>query len=118
MNRQTSTPIQISEKAAAYIKNLIISEEKLDKNTLYIKVVAGGCSGFSYDLSFIESNPQNIDTQYAFSTKNINVIIDKRSYFYIVGSTLDYSEGFDGKGLHFTNPQIVRSCSCGSSFSL
>ena len=117
MEKDQSPPIHITQKASSYI-NSLLTNKKPKTTVLCIKVVAGGCSGLSYQLSFVDNEPNNLQDQYLFSTQGFMVMIDKRSYFYIVDSILDYGDGFDGKGLYFTNPKAARNCSCGSSFSL
>ena len=80
-----------------------------------VGVQGGGCSGLMYQLSF-DNNEKEDDK--AFENNGIKVVVDKKSYLYLVGTILDYSGGLNGKGFVFTNPNANRTCGCGESFSL
>ena len=79
-----------------------------------VGVKSGGCSGLSYELKF-DSN-QLIDR--LFEDNGVKILVDKKSLLYLVGTTLDYSGGLNGKGFVFNNPNANRTCGCGESFSL
>ena len=78
-------------------------------------VHVGGCSGFMYQIKF--DNEEKEDDK-SFEDNGIKVVVDKKSFLYLVGTTLDFSGGLNGKGFIFTNPNAGRTCGCGESFSL
>tara|TARA_A100001011_G_scaffold101250_1_gene106653 strand:- start:399 stop:728 length:330 start_codon:yes stop_codon:yes gene_type:complete len=80
-----------------------------------VGVKSGGCSGLSYELKF-DSNQFNEDR--LFEDNGVKILVDKKSLLYLVGTTLDYSGGLNGKGFVFKNPNANRTCGCGESFSL
>ena len=80
-----------------------------------VGVKSGGCSGLSYELKF-DSNQFNEDR--LFEDNGVKILVDKKSLLYLVGTTLDYSDGLNGKGFVFNNPNANRTCGCGESFSL
>ena len=80
-----------------------------------VGVKGGGCSGLMYELDF--DNVIN-DSDKSFEDNGIQVVVDKKSFLYLVGTTLDFSAGLNGKGFVFSNPNADRTCGCGESFSL
>ena len=80
-----------------------------------VGVKGGGCSGLMYELDF--DNDIN-DSDKSFEDNGIQVVVDKKSFLYLVGTTLDFSGGLNGKGFVFSNPNADRTCGCGESFSL
>lgn len=88
-----------------------------DKNGYFIRVgvQGGGCSGLMYQLTF--DNQEN-DGDKSFENNGIKVVVDKKSYLYLIGTTLDFSGGLNGKGFVFSNPNADRTCGCGESFSI
>ena len=80
-----------------------------------VGVKSGGCSGLSYELTF-DKEKQEGDT--IFEDNTIKIIVDKKSFLYLVGTTLEYSGGLNGTGFVFNNPNAQRTCGCGESFSL
>jgi len=80
-----------------------------------VGVKSGGCSGLSYDLNF-DKNKNDDDK--IFEDNNIKIVVDKKSFLYLVGTTLEYSGGLNGSGFVFSNPNANRTCGCGESFSL
>lgn len=82
---------------------------------LRVAVVPGGCSGLTYDLGW-DTTVQDVDE--TVDLGGLRVVLDPRSLAYVEGTTLDFSDGLEGKGFHFHNPQAVRTCACGESFSL
>ena len=86
-------------------------------STDYIRVgvKSGGCSGLSYDLKF-DNNAAEDDK--VFEDNDIKIIVDKKSFLYLIGTTLEYSGGLNGTGFVFNNPNANRTCGCGESFSL
>jgi len=106
----------ITETANQQLKRLMSEDEKVtDKHFLRVGVKGGGCSGLSYELAFdnIEQEGDNY-----FETDGIKVRIDKKSFLYLVGTELNYTDGLNGKGFEFINPNASRTCGCGESFSL
>ncbi len=110
--------IKISEKARDRILE-IRSQEGADEDTaLRVGVVGGGCSGLTYQLDFDENGASEERKDKEFVVNDIRVVIDMRSFLYLAGTELDYSDGLEGKGFHFVNPNAARTCSCGESFSV
>lgn len=80
-----------------------------------VGVKSGGCSGLSYDLKF---DKEKEDDDKVFEDNGVRIIVDKKSFLYLVGTTLEYSGGLNGTGFIFNNPNASRTCGCGESFSL
>lgn len=80
-----------------------------------VSVAGGGCSGLSYKMDF--DNKMNPDDQ-EFEDKGVKLVTDLRSFLYICNTTLDYSDGLNGKGFNFINPNAARTCACGESFAV
>ena len=80
-----------------------------------VGVKGGGCSGLMYELTF--DNEIN-DSDKSFEDNGVRVVVDKKSFLYLIGTTLDFSGGLNGKGFVFNNPNADRTCGCGESFSL
>ena len=108
--------ITVSEKARTQIQKLL-EEQKLDKTTYFLRVgvKGGGCSGLSYELGF-DNIPQENDN--IVEDSSIKIVIDKKSFLYLFGTELDFSDGLNGKGFQFINPNASRTCGCGESFSI
>ena len=92
-------------------------EDGFDHSTDFVRVgvKSGGCSGLSYQLKFDKMTQEN---DKIFEDNGIKIVVDKKSLLYLVGTTLEYSGGLNGKGFVFTNPNANRTCGCGESFSL
>ncbi|MEC8140601.1 MAG: iron-sulfur cluster assembly accessory protein [Bacteroidota bacterium] len=111
--------ITISDSAYNRICEIKASDHDKRKNLLQISIISGGCSGLSYDLKLV--NRQNLtikESDHLFEFPDFNIFIDMRSYLMLAGTELDFSDGLEGKGFHFHNPNARRTCSCGDSFSL
>jgi len=80
-----------------------------------VGVKSGGCSGLSYELTFDKANKED---DKVFEDNDVKIIVDKKSFLYLVGTTLEYSGGLNGTGFVFNNPNAQRTCGCGESFSL
>lgn len=106
--------IQISESAAKQIQRLK-EDGSAPAEFLRVKVVPGGCSGMSYKLDF-DSGLKDDDK--LFEDHGTRVVVDKKSYLYIAGMTLDFEGGLNGKGFVFSNPNASKTCGCGSSFGV
>lgn len=107
--------ISISNKAAEKVQQLLRSDYAGKEMAVRVAVTSGGCSGLSYQMDFDE-NIQPTDE--VFEDKGLKLVCDKKSFFYLIGTELDYSDGLNGKGFHFVNPNAARTCACGESFSL
>lgn len=109
--------ISISERAAKRIHE-IREEQNISADTpLRVSVVSGGCSGLTYDLDF-DSEQKIAKDDKQFEENGVKFVVDMRSFLYLAGTNLDYTDGLTGQGFHFHNPNAVRSCTCGESFSL
>jgi iron-sulfur cluster assembly protein len=108
--------IQVTDIAKKKVSELM-HEEGFDVNKDYVRVgvKSGGCSGLSYDLNFDKEEQEN---DKVFEHNDIKIIVDKKSFLYLVGTILDYSGGLNGTGFVFKNPNANRTCGCGESFSL
>ena len=82
---------------------------------LRVGVEGGGCSGLMYNLSF---DAEMKEGDQVFEDKGIKIVVDKKSFLYLVGTQLDYTGGLNGKGFVFVNPNASRTCGCGESFSV
>ncbi len=105
--------IELTVKAAEKVKE-IQEAEGLQEQGLRVRVIGGGCSGFSYDL-FFEDEITDLDQR--FESRGIPLYIDMMSFQYLEGTEIDYVEGLSGAGFKFQNPQAKQTCGCGSSFS-
>jgi len=96
---------------------ILMTDDGFDPNNDYIRVgvKSGGCSGLEYVLKF---DKEKLDTDQVFEDNGLKIIVDKKSILYLVGTTLEYSGGLNGKGFYFNNPNASRTCGCGESFSL
>lgn len=107
--------IQVTERAAKEIVR-VIAEHKLPAECwVRIGAKGGGCSGFTYVLDFDQQGPTEFDL--AFEQHGIRIVIDKKSEFFMGGTTLDFNDGLLDRGFVFKNPQATSSCGCGTSFS-
>lgn len=93
----------------------LMSEDGKDGSFIRVGVKGGGCSGLMYQLEF--DNKMHDDDK-EFEDNGIKVVVDKKSFLYLVGTELDYQGGLNGKGFVFHNPNAGRTCGCGESFSL
>jgi iron-sulfur cluster assembly protein len=108
--------IAITDQAVARIREIAQKEGVSFGDTFVrVAVVPGGCSGLSYELGW-DTVRQESDT--LLEQDGIQILMDRKSYLYLEGTTLDFSEGLEGQGFHFHNPQATRTCACGESFSL
>jgi iron-sulfur cluster insertion protein len=105
--------ISITERAAEKVQEIATAED-LAGQGLRLRVVGGGCAGFSYDLYF-EDKPNDIDE--IFEDKGVRLYVDPLSYQYLEGTEIDYVDGLHGSGFKFGNPNVKSTCGCGSSFS-
>lgn len=117
MTTALENAIYVSDKAREKVHKLM-SEAGISADPsffLRVGVVGGGCSGLSYKLDFDnELKP----TDQVFEDNGIKVVTDLKSFLYLVNTTLDFSDGLNGKGFYFSNPNASRTCGCGESFSV
>ena len=107
--------IHISDNAAKRVRELLSQESDPEQAVLRVSVKGGGCSGMSYKLSF-ESTAKDDDK--IFEEQGVKLAVDKKSYLFLVGMTLDFDGGLNGKGFTFNNPNAQKTCGCGASFSV
>jgi|TARA_B110000977_G_scaffold196885_1_gene278198 iron-sulfur cluster assembly protein len=108
--------VNVSDTAANQLQSIFLEENKVPKdNYVRVGVKSGGCSGLSYILDFEDKSSEG---DKVVESNGINLLIDKKSLLYLIGTTLEYSSGLNGKGFHWSNPNASRSCGCGESFSL
>lgn len=107
--------IYITDKAKARVLAIREEEQLGPESFVRISVVGGGCSGLSYKLDF-DNEPQEKDQ--IFEDKGIKMVTDMKSMLYLYDTELDFTEGLNGKGFHFNNPNASRTCACGESFSV
>ncbi len=96
----------------------LMQQASIDQDPAYflrVSVVGGGCSGLSYKLDF--DNESRLNDQ-VFEDKGIKLVTDLKSFLYLMDTTLDFSEGLNGKGFYFNNPNANRTCGCGESFAV
>jgi iron-sulfur cluster assembly protein len=106
--------VTVSEGAAKKL-NSLIEESGFKTPFVRVAVKGGGCSGLSYDLSF-DTDQQTGDT--LAENNGVKILIDMKSLLYLFGTELDFSDGLNGKGFQFINPNASRTCGCGESFAL
>lgn len=109
--------IYVSDKAREKVSHLMKEANIGDSNDYFLRVsvVGGGCSGLSYKLDFDnESKPMD----QVFEDNGVKVVTDLKSFLYLVNTTLDFSDGLNGKGFYFSNPNASRTCGCGESFAV
>ncbi|MEX0608270.1 MAG: iron-sulfur cluster assembly accessory protein [Balneolaceae bacterium] len=109
--------LSISQKASERISEIRQEKEVPLNAFLRIGVISGGCSGLTYDLDF-DPKGEAAESDKVFDVNGLKILVDMRSFLYLAGTELDYSEGLEGQGFHFKNPNATRTCSCGESFSI
>jgi iron-sulfur cluster assembly accessory protein len=105
--------VNLTERAAAKIKEMIVAEDKAGQG-LRLKVVGGGCSGLQYKLDF--DLPKATDK--VFEKDGARILVDMKSLLYLSGTELDYKEELMESGFVFQNPNVKKSCGCGASFTV
>lgn len=109
--------IYISDQAKAKVKQLMDNAGIANDPSYFLRVgvVGGGCSGLSYKLDFDnESKPMD----QVFEDNGVKIVTDLKSFLYLVNTKLDFSDGLNGKGFYFSNPNASRTCGCGESFAV
>ncbi|GAB3016130.1 iron-sulfur cluster assembly accessory protein [Cyclobacterium sp. 1_MG-2023] len=107
--------IIVSEKAKDRILELRQEENRNEEENIRVSVKGGGCSGLMYDLGF---DNKTTDSDQIFEDKGVKIIVDRKSLLYLAGTTLEFTDGLNGKGFQFVNPNASRTCGCGESFSI
>lgn len=105
--------VTLTAGAADKVREIRTEESIEETYFLRVKVVGGGCSGFTYDLYFDQAQ----DSDHHFEANNVKIICDQMSLMYLMGTEIDYVEGLHGAGFKFQNPNVKSTCGCGSSFS-
>ncbi len=117
MSVELANAIYISDTAKVKIQQLMKDAGVENDPSYFVRVgvVGGGCSGLSYKLDFDnESKPMD----QVFEDNGVKVVTDLKSFLYLVNTTLDFSDGLNGKGFYFSNPNASRTCGCGESFAV
>ncbi len=107
--------IEVSDKAVNEIKRIQSTDPTATGAVLRVQVVGGGCSGMSYKLGFDNQPPSSADK--VFEKDGVKVVVDSKSFLFLSGTELDFTDGLNGTGFVFKNPNAKRTCGCGSSFS-
>ena len=107
--------IIVTEKAAGEIKR-VLAEQNMGEKVLRVAVAGGGCSGFQYRLGFDDAADAGKDP--VSEQHGLKVAVDRKSELYLDGTTVDFYDGLDKRGFTFNNPNVSKSCGCGSSFSV
>lgn len=111
---ETALPLTFTEAAANKVKTLI-SEEENQELKLRVYITGGGCSGFQYGFTFDEKTNEG---DFIVEKSGVKLVIDPMSLQYLIGGTVDYTEGLEGSRFVVTNPNASSTCGCGSSFSI
>jgi iron-sulfur cluster assembly protein len=107
--------VSISEKAAEKIRYFASKDGVTENVGVRVAVKGGGCSGLTYDLDITD---KQLETDRVVEQHGVKVMVDKKSYIYLVGTELEFSDGLNGKGFVFTNPNAKKTCGCGTSFGV
>ena len=111
---EEETMVGLTAKAAEKVREIKTAEGIEESYGLRLRVVGGGCSGFSYDLYF----DQVTEVDRTFESHGVKIVVDHMSLQYLMGTEVDYVEGLQGAGFKFGNPNVKSTCGCGSSFSV
>ena len=107
--------IQVTDKAKEKLVQLKKEEGHPNEYNVRVAVEGGGCSGLMYQLDF---DGKIKEDDKIFEDKGVKILVDKKSILYLLGTTLDFSDGLNGKGFQFNNPNAARTCGCGESFAV
>jgi len=108
--------IKVSKQAKIEVTKLMEAEGfSISNDYVRVGVTSGGCSGLSYNLDFDDSS---IEGDKIYEDNGVKIIVDNKSFLYLIGTTLEFSGGLNGKGFVFNNPNANRTCGCGESFSM
>jgi iron-sulfur cluster assembly protein len=107
--------IKVSDSATEQVAKLLQEESKPAGSFVRVGVEGGGCSGLMYQLNFDHEMKEG---DQVFEDNGVKVVVDRKSFLYLVGTELEYTGGLNGKGFVFKNPNASRTCGCGESFSI
>jgi iron-sulfur cluster assembly protein len=107
--------IKVSDSARDQVLKLKEAQEVTAEAFIRVGVKGGGCSGLTYMMDF---DTELKEDDKVFEDKGVKIVVDKKSFLYLVGTELDYAGGLNGKGFSFINPNANRTCGCGESFSI
>ena len=107
--------ITVSERAALQVNSLMETEGLNKEYFIRVSVVGGGCSGLSYKMDFDNESKEG---DQEFESNGYKIVCDMKSFLYLCGTELDFTDGLNGKGFQFNNPNANRTCGCGESFSV
>ena len=107
--------ITVTEKAKDKIVEIRQKDGHANDHNIRVSVKGGGCSGLMYDLAFDSAINEK---DQVFEDKGVKILVDKKSLLYLLGTELDFSDGLNGKGFQFINPNAMRTCGCGESFAV
>ena len=105
----------VSDKAKAQIDKIKVKDNLTPDHFIRVSVLAGGCSGFTYNMKF---DNLSLPNDQVFEDKGVKLVTDLKSFLYVFNTTLDFSDGLEGKGFYFVNPNATRTCACGDSFAV
>ena len=114
MSNETPLPLNFSDAAAKKVK-VLISEEENPNLKLRVYITGGGCSGFQYGFTFDEAVN---DGDSVIEKEGVTLVVDPMSLQYLIGGTVDYTEGLEGSRFFVNNPNATTTCGCGASFSV
>lgn len=107
--------IKVTESAKAQVAKLMQEENHPAESFVRVGVEGGGCSGLMYQLKFDQTMQEG---DQVFEDNGVKVVVDRKSFLYLIGTELEYTGGLNGKGFVFNNPNASRTCGCGESFSI
>ncbi|MEZ6132251.1 MAG: iron-sulfur cluster assembly accessory protein [Planctomycetaceae bacterium] len=107
--------VNLTEAAASEIKRVMTEQDRPELKFVRVGVVGGGCSGFQYSFDFTNSFDETADV--VSDQHGVGIVVDKKSDLFLDGTTIDFYTGLEKRGFTFNNPNAVKSCGCGSSFS-
>jgi iron-sulfur cluster assembly protein len=107
--------LELTEKAAKEVRRIMEDQKLGPDHVLRVGLAGGGCSGFQYNLGFDNNFDEANDKK--FDYHGVTVVVDRKSELYLDGTKVDFYEGLEKRGFTFDNPNAVKSCGCGSSFS-
>ena len=111
----TEKYMTVSDSAVKRIGEIRVNEGKTETYGVRVAVNGGGCSGLSYNMDFADGAQPG---DFVVDDKGVKVFIEKKSLLYLLGTELDFSDGLNGKGFYFNNPNASRTCACGESFAV
>ena len=112
---EIENPIQVTDKAVNEIKRIMELEDASSESGLKVGVKGGGCSGLLYTMEFAAAPHKG---ERIFEHNGIKLFVDLKSFLYLQGMSLDFSDGLNGKGFEFSNPNATKTCGCGASFGV